>query len=248
MASFTPVLLALALMVACAAAQQCASSDDSTLTARGCDSDTISLKCDAGTIQIVGARYGGRTGNTCVNKMSSGSPPCTVYNQTDVSKSIAAKCDGKDTCDLLVYPQGPPDNGDLVAPDSCLNQAKEALINYKCVLPCDSKTVRTLTGCDDEVKTIRCECGTIQLESAVWGGSETGKCVLASDTKFPPCDDPSKMTDVLGPLKAKCGGKADCTFKVYPSAAPFNGDFGNAADPCVNQAKQVVVKYRCGTA
>ncbi len=56
MASFTPVLLALSLMVACAAAQQCASSDDSTLTARGCDSDTVTLKCDAGTIQVVGAR------------------------------------------------------------------------------------------------------------------------------------------------------------------------------------------------
>ncbi len=59
MASFTPVLLSLSLMVAYySAAQQCAPSvsDDSTLTARGCDSDTVSLKCAAGTIQVVAAR------------------------------------------------------------------------------------------------------------------------------------------------------------------------------------------------
>ncbi len=67
---------------------------------------------------------------------------------------LLCHCDGR-LYDLLFVCAGAPFNGDLITTDSCPNQAKEAIINYKCVSPCNSQAVRTLTGCDDEVKTIR---------------------------------------------------------------------------------------------
>jgi hypothetical protein len=100
----------------------------------GCDADTKTITCDCGVISITKATWGGATDNKCA---TSGAPPCTdPAKVTDVTAAVNVKCQDAKTCDVKIYPAADPFNGSFgAAEDKCEFQAKQAVIEYKCVTP-----------------------------------------------------------------------------------------------------------------
>jgi len=99
-----------------------------------CEYKDLKVSCSRGNIEILYAKYGGSSRNSCKLPGNPAAKPCQSDTWTDVTHGIDDKCNGKKSCELFVTCNCNPNTntGDFGYEDNCPNMVKMGEVSWYC--------------------------------------------------------------------------------------------------------------------
>ncbi|KAK7135451.1 hypothetical protein R3I94_014196 [Phoxinus phoxinus] len=185
-----------------------------------CDGFVQRLSCDSGVIRVDSSTFGRTNSNIC----SVGRPQGQTVNNTQCSMDVpvvSKRCDGLSVCELNT--QG------LAARDPCDGTYKYYTTNYSCI------TAEKTVTCHGGYAYLKCESGTIQINTAHYGRTDKITCSEgrpSSELQNSNCYSPN----ALAPVSKSCNGLESC--ELFATQTVFT-------DPCVGTYKYLRVSYFC---
>ncbi|XP_019866672.2 L-rhamnose-binding lectin CSL2 [Aethina tumida] len=190
-----------------------------------CEGEDLTVQCNSGIINILGANFGRTNSQTC----SSDKPSNQITNITCLatgSLSIVQKqCNGVSSCRI---PASTSQFG-----DPCPGTFKYLEVDYNCIT--DDEPPNTATACEAQTASLSCSVGLINILSANYGRTNNITCADGKATNQI-TNTNCISTNSLATVKSLCDLKTSCS--VTASNTVFT-------DPCIGTAKFLVISYEC---